>query len=58
MKEKQIVVVSCKTNIVLTLIGGICWLLDRIACEPLKSFRFGYIQLHAWCKFCVHIYIS
>jgi hypothetical protein len=35
----------------LTIAGGICWLLDRVACEQLNHVQFGYIQLHAWCKF-------
>ena len=54
--KHKLLLYRVKRILFLTLIGGICWLLDRIACEPLKSFRFGYIQLHAWCKFCVHIY--
>ena len=37
-----------KRTLLLALIGGVCWLLDRLACEQLSQFRFGYVQLHAW----------
>ena len=35
-------------TLLLALLGGVCWLLDRLACEQLSKFRFGYVQLHAW----------